>query len=152
VQAFRREPRNAQIFEQLNQDVRDSNARSFRLMALFVPGVAILGTIATVTALFYGGYRVLDGDLQVGVLTSFLLYLRRFFDPMQDIAVFFNSFQSASAAAGSRPGSGSWSRSPGRSWPTLRCSSSTRRPRRWTCRASGRSSGRCTPSSPSGPR
>ena len=32
------------------------------------------------------------------MLTSFLLYLRRFFDPMQDIAVFFNSFQSASAA------------------------------------------------------
>jgi ATP-binding cassette subfamily B protein len=98
VQAFRREPRNGQIFEQLNQDVRDANARSFRLMALFVPGVAILGTVATVAALFYGGIRVLDGAMQVGVLTSFLLYLRRFFDPMQDIAVFFNSFQSASAA------------------------------------------------------
>ena len=98
VQAFRRERRNGQIFEQLNQDVRVANARSFRLMALFVPGVAILGTIATVTALLYGGIRVLDGELQVGVLTSFLLYLRRFFDPMQDIAVFFNSFQSASAA------------------------------------------------------
>jgi ATP-binding cassette, subfamily B, bacterial len=98
VQAFRREPRNGQIFEQLNQDVRVANARSFRLMALFVPGVAILGTIATVAALFYGGIRVLDGQMQVGVLTAFLLYLRRFFDPMQDIAVFFNSFQSASAA------------------------------------------------------
>ncbi|HST64097.1 MAG TPA: ABC transporter transmembrane domain-containing protein, partial [Mycobacteriales bacterium] len=98
VQAFRREPRNGQIFEQLNEDVKTSNARSFRLMALFVPGVAILATIATVAVLFYGGHRVLDGDLQVGVLTSFLLYLRRFFDPMQDIAIFFNSFQSASAA------------------------------------------------------
>jgi ATP-binding cassette subfamily B protein len=98
VQAFRRERRNGQIFEQLNQDVRVANARSFRLMALFVPGVVILGTIATVAALLYGGIRVLDGELQVGVLTSFLLYLRRFFDPMQDIAVFFNSFQSASAA------------------------------------------------------
>jgi ABC-type multidrug transport system fused ATPase/permease subunit len=51
-----------------------------------------------VAALFYGGHRVLDGAMQVGVLTSFLLYLRRFFDPMQDIAVFYNSFQSASAA------------------------------------------------------
>jgi ATP-binding cassette, subfamily B, bacterial len=98
VQAFRREPRNGQIFEQLNQDVRVANARSFRLMALFVPGVVILGTIATVAALFYGGIRVLDGQMQIGVLTAFLLYLRRFFDPMQDIAVFFNSFQSASAA------------------------------------------------------
>ena len=98
VQAFRREPRNGQIFAQLNEDVKTSNARSFRLMALFVPGVAILATIATVGVLFYGGHRVLDGDIKVGVLTSFLLYLRRFFDPMQDIAIFFNSFQSASAA------------------------------------------------------
>jgi ATP-binding cassette subfamily B protein len=98
VQAFRREPRNGQLFEQLNQDVKTSNATSFRLMALFVPGVAILATIATVAVLFYGGHRVLDGDMRVGVLTSFLLYLRRFFDPMQDIAIFFNSFQSASAA------------------------------------------------------
>ncbi|HZB48172.1 MAG TPA: ABC transporter ATP-binding protein [Mycobacteriales bacterium] len=98
VQAFRREGRNEDIFDDLNQDLRSANARSFQLMALFVPGVAILGTIATVAALFYGGHRVLDGAMQVGVLTSFLLYLRRFFDPMQDIAVFYNSFQSASAA------------------------------------------------------
>ena len=98
VQAFRREPRNGRIFEELNQDVKFANGKAFRLMALFVPGVAILATVATVLVLFYGGNRVLDGDIQVGVLTSFLLYLRRFFDPMQDIAVFFNSFQSASAA------------------------------------------------------
>jgi ATP-binding cassette, subfamily B, bacterial len=98
VQAFRRERRNEEIFEDLNGDLRSANARSFQLMALFVPGVAMLGTIATVAALFYGGHRVLDGAMQVGVLTSFLLYLRRFFDPMQDIAVFYNSFQSASAA------------------------------------------------------
>ena len=98
VQAFRREPRNEEIFAALNDDVRSANARSFQLMALFVPGVAMLGTIAVVAALFYGGNRVIDGSLQVGVLTSFLLYLRRFFDPMQDIAIFYNSFQSASAA------------------------------------------------------
>jgi ABC-type multidrug transport system fused ATPase/permease subunit len=98
VQAFRRERRNEEIFAELNGDLRAANARSFQLMALFVPGVVVLGTIATVTALFYGGHRVLDGAMQIGVLTSFLLYLRRFFDPMQDIAVFYNSFQSATAA------------------------------------------------------
>jgi ATP-binding cassette, subfamily B, bacterial len=41
---------------------------------------------------------VMDGDLAVGVLVSFLLYLRRFFDPLQDVAMFYNSYQSASAA------------------------------------------------------
>lgn len=98
VQAFRREDRNDAIFGDLNEDVREATSRSFKLMAVFVPGVAILGTIATVAVLFYGGNRVLDGHLEIGALTAFLLYLRRFFDPMQDIAQFFNSFQSASAA------------------------------------------------------
>jgi ABC-type multidrug transport system fused ATPase/permease subunit len=34
--------------------------------------------------LCYGGLRVLNGDIEVGVLASFLLYLQRFFDPLQD--------------------------------------------------------------------
>jgi ABC-type multidrug transport system fused ATPase/permease subunit len=98
VQAFRRERRNEQIFSGLNADYRLANARSFRLIALFVPGVNLLGQLATASVLLVGGYRVLDGDLRLGVLASFLLYLTRFFDPMQDIAIFYNSFQSASAA------------------------------------------------------
>jgi len=98
VQAFRREPRNEAIFGGLNEDYRRANARSFRLIALFVPGVTALAAVATSAVLLYGGYRVLDGELKIGVLTAFLLYLVRFFNPMQDIAVFYNSFQSASAA------------------------------------------------------
>ena len=46
----------------------------------------------------YGALRVMDGDLAVGVLVSFLLYLRRFFDPLQDVAMFYNAYQSAAAA------------------------------------------------------
>ena len=42
--------------------------------------------------------RALEGDITIGVLTAFLLYLRMFFEPMQDISQFFNTFQSASSA------------------------------------------------------
>ncbi len=48
--------------------------------------------------LCYGGARVLDGHIEVGVLAAFLLYLRRFFDPMQELSQFYNSLQSATAA------------------------------------------------------
>jgi ABC-type multidrug transport system fused ATPase/permease subunit len=41
---------------------------------------------------------VLGDTLAVGTLVSFLLYLRRFFDPLQDVAMFYNSYQSANAA------------------------------------------------------
>jgi len=48
--------------------------------------------------LCYGGLRVLDGDIRIGVLASFLLYLQRFFDPLQDVSQFYNTFQSAASA------------------------------------------------------
>ena len=48
--------------------------------------------------LLYGGLRVIDGDMKVGVLVTFLLYLQRFFDPLQDLSQFYNTFQSAAAA------------------------------------------------------
>ena len=67
-------------------------------MAVFVPGVTLIGNVVTVAVLGYGALRVMDGDLAVGVLVSFLLYLRRFFDPLQDVAMFYNSYQSAAAA------------------------------------------------------
>ena len=48
--------------------------------------------------LLYGGYRVLHGQMTIGTLAAFLLYLRMFFEPMQEISQFFNTFQSASSA------------------------------------------------------
>jgi len=98
VQAFRREPRNDAIFEGLNTGYRDANRSVFKLHAVFIPGVTLVGNVATVVVLFAGGIRVADGGLALGVLTAFLLYLRQFYSPMEDVAIFFNSLQSATAA------------------------------------------------------
>ena len=48
--------------------------------------------------LLYGGYLAFHGEVTVGVLAAFLLYLRQFFEPMMEISQFYNTFQSASAA------------------------------------------------------
>ena len=98
VQAFRREKRNDAIFADLNDHYREANRQAFVLQAWFIPGTALIGNVATVAVLLVGGYRVADGGLELGVLTAFLLYLRQFYDPMQDIGVFYNSLQSATAA------------------------------------------------------
>ncbi|MDQ2851834.1 MAG: ABC transporter ATP-binding protein/permease [Actinomycetota bacterium] len=98
VQAYRREPRNQQIFEDLADRYRDINERTFKLVAIFMPGVKLIGNITTGVVLLYGGWRVLQGSMTIGVLTAFLLYLRLFFEPMQDITQFFNTFQSAASA------------------------------------------------------
>ncbi|BBX20320.1 ABC transporter [Mycolicibacterium duvalii] len=98
VQAYRREPRNQEIFEDLADRYRAINERTFQLLAVFMPGVKLVGNLTTGVVLLYGGYRVLHGEMTIGTLTAFLLYLRMFFEPMQEISQFFNTFQSAASA------------------------------------------------------
>jgi ABC-type multidrug transport system fused ATPase/permease subunit len=98
VQAYRREPRNQEIFEGVADRYREINEKTFKLLAIFMPGVKLVGNITTGVVLLYGGYRVLHGQMTIGTLAAFLLYLRMFFEPMQEISQFFNTFQSASSA------------------------------------------------------
>ncbi len=98
VQAFRREPRNQEIFDDLDGRYRDANIWSARLAATYGPGVQFAGRLTTAIVLFYGGTRVIDGHIEIGVLAAFLLYLRQFFEPMQELSQFYNLFQAAAAA------------------------------------------------------
>jgi ABC-type multidrug transport system fused ATPase/permease subunit len=98
VQAFRREPRNQEIFENVNARYRDANIWSNRLASTFGPGISLLGRLTTATVLLIGGYLLVEGQLTLGVLTAFVLYLRQFFEPMQDLSQFYNVFQAAGAA------------------------------------------------------
>lgn len=98
VQAYRREPRNQEIFSEIADGYREINEKTFKLLAIFMPGVKLVGNITTGVVLLYGGYRVLGDQMTIGTLAAFLLYLRMFFEPMQEISQFFNTFQSASSA------------------------------------------------------
>ena len=98
VHAFRREPRNQEIFEDVNARYRDANIWSNRLASTFGPGITLLGRLTTTAVLVFGGYLVVQGQLTLGVLTAFVLYLRQFFEPMQDLSQFYNIFQAAGAA------------------------------------------------------
>ncbi|MGW4098612.1 ABC transporter ATP-binding protein [Mycobacterium sp. NPDC004974] len=98
VQAYRREPRNQEIFDDVADGYRALNEKTFKLLAIFMPGVKLVGNLTTGAVLLYGGYRVLRGEMTIGTLAAFLLYLRMFFEPMQEISQFFNTFQSASSA------------------------------------------------------
>ena len=98
VHAFRREPRNQEIFEDVNGRYRDANIWSNRLASTFGPGIILLGRLTTTSVLLFGGYLVVQGQLTLGVLTAFVLYLRQFFEPMQDLSQFYNTFQAAGAA------------------------------------------------------
>jgi len=98
VHAFRREARNQEIFEDVNGRYRDANIWSNRLASIFGPAINLLGRLTTTSVLLFGGYLVVQGQVTLGVLTAFVLYLRQFFEPMQDLSQFYNVFQAAGAA------------------------------------------------------
>lgn len=98
VQAFRKERRNEREFGALVEDYRDVNARVLGLFAVYNPSLALIGNTTVAVVLLLGGFRVLDGGLEVGVLLAAVLYTKRFYDPMEELAMFYNSYQSAASA------------------------------------------------------
>ena len=98
VKAFRKEKRNEKEFGDLVEDYRDVNSKVIQLFGIFDPGLVLIGNVALAVVLVAGGLRVAGGSLAIGALLAALLYTRQFFAPAQDMAMFYNSYQSAAAA------------------------------------------------------
>jgi ATP-binding cassette, subfamily B, bacterial len=98
VKAFRKEQRNEDEFGGLVEDYRFVNSKVIQLFGLYDPGLVLIGNIALSLVLLTGGLRVAAGGLAIGALLAALLYSRQFFAPAQEMAMFYNSYQSASAA------------------------------------------------------
>ena len=99
VQLFGREEDAARRFAALNRDHLEAHLRSITIYAVFFPVVEVLTAVAMALLLWYGGLRVLDSTLTVGVLAAFIQYTRRFFQPLQDLSEKFNLLQSAMASS-----------------------------------------------------
>lgn len=98
VKAFRKEPRNDDDFGALALDYRDINMRSIRLFGTFEPGLIAISAVTLAFVVFWGAIRVEPGVYEVGTLLAAVLYVRNFFSPLQEVAFFLNSYQSATAA------------------------------------------------------
>ena len=99
VQLFGREEVTAREFAVINKDHLSAHLRSITVYALFFPAVEFLGSVALGALLWYGGLRVLDQTLTVGILAAFIQLTRRFFQPLQDLAEKYNLLQSAMASS-----------------------------------------------------
>jgi ATP-binding cassette subfamily B protein len=98
VKAFRKEKRNEKEFAGLVEDYRDANGKVIQLFGIFDPGLVLIGNVALAVVLLVGGFRVAGGSLAIGVLLAAMLYTRQFFAPAEEMAMFYNSYQSATAA------------------------------------------------------
>ena len=98
VKAFRKDTRNNVEYAGLVEDYRSVNAKVIQLFGIYDPGLILIGNLAVAGVLMVDGLRVIDGALGFGVLTAAILYAKRFFDPMEGMAMFYNAFQSSASA------------------------------------------------------
>ncbi|HEY7603085.1 MAG TPA: ABC transporter ATP-binding protein, partial [Gaiellaceae bacterium] len=98
VQAFRREGTNYQRFVDINDHYRAANVTTVNASAMYFPYVDLLSALAMAVVLGYGGTLVFNGDLTPGGLFVFIGLLANFFDPVQQLSQFYQTFLAATAA------------------------------------------------------
>ena len=98
VKAVRVEPRNADEFAGNVEEDRDANAKVIKLFGVYDPGLVLIGNLALAVVLAIGGFRAATGELEIGLLLAALIYTRQFYAPAEEMAMFYNAYQSAAAA------------------------------------------------------
>jgi ABC-type multidrug transport system fused ATPase/permease subunit len=98
VQAFTREEQNIRNFRAVTERYRDSNMQTVVLNGWYFPFVDLLSSVALAVVLGYGGHLYFQGDVTIGTLFAFMLYVQNFFDPVQQLSQLYNTFLSATAA------------------------------------------------------
>jgi ATP-binding cassette, subfamily B, bacterial len=80
-------------------EFRDANVYTARIGATYGPATETVGVLAQAAVLLVGGWMVLDGELQLGVLAAFVLYVTTFFAPIQQLVQLYNTYQQGQAGA-----------------------------------------------------
>jgi ATP-binding cassette subfamily B protein len=75
VRAFVREQDEAQRFADANRALTETALRAGRLMVLIFPTVMLILNTSSIAVLWFGAARVNSGEMQIGALTAFLMYL-----------------------------------------------------------------------------
>ncbi len=98
VQAFTRERPALDNFRAVARRYRDSNMQTVVLNGIYFPFVDLLSSVALAVVLGYGGHLYFAGQISIGTLFAFMLYVQNFFDPVQQLSQLYNTFLSATAA------------------------------------------------------
>ncbi len=99
VQAFNRERRALAEFHDINREHLHAWISAVFAYAVYYPAVEFLSILAVTLILWFGGLRVMHGELTIGIVFAFIQYAQRFFRPIQDLSDKYNTLQSAMASS-----------------------------------------------------
>ncbi|UCH37645.1 MAG: ABC transporter ATP-binding protein [Candidatus Bathyarchaeota archaeon] len=98
IQSLTREAQTSREFTQANQKNLNANVSATFISAAFFTGIEIIIAITTSIVLWFGIQEVQTGAITIGILFGFTLYLMRVFEPISEIAAFYNEYQAAMAS------------------------------------------------------
>ncbi len=105
VQAFNRADQNIEQFKVTNAANRDANVRAVTFTSALAPTLEALGYLALAIVSVVGGLALLGNQtlfgtaVSIGLVITFIIYVQRFNQPIQQIAVLWTNIQSAVAGA-----------------------------------------------------
>src|SRR5579862_1851527 len=99
LQLFNREAKSRAEFDEVNRQHMDAYKDTIIAYGWFYPVVEFLAMTALACILSYGGWRVGQGRLSLGVVVAFLQYGMRFFRPIQDLSEKYAILQAAMASS-----------------------------------------------------
>ena len=98
VQSMNRQGLNLQNFDRQSRDVLGANLSASRLAAGLVPPVDLLTAVAIGLTIFLGSRMIDSGQMEIGALIAFILYIQRFFDPIRHLTMQYTQFQRSMAS------------------------------------------------------
>ena len=97
VAAHNRQRYNVVKHDNIVGEYRAANMYTGNVAGIYGPGAQFVGVLGQALVLFIGGRMVIDGKLSLGDFTAFNLYLNRFFQPIQQLAQLYNTYQQGNA-------------------------------------------------------
>ncbi len=99
VQIFAKEKSELKKFSSINWNHRTANVKSVFYYAVFFPFVEFLSSITVALIIWYGGGKVIQEHLTIGILFAFLQYTEMFWRPVRDLSEKYNILQTAMASS-----------------------------------------------------
>lgn len=93
VQIFNSEKREMEKFKEINEEHRKYNLKSVMYYSIYFPVAEVIQAAGIGVVVWYGAGLVVQGEVQLGLLIAFIMYIQMFFRPIRMIADRYNTLQ-----------------------------------------------------------
>ena len=99
VKSYNGDKRAKREFDQINNDLQHSGFMAMFMAGTMMPLMGFIGNFGYVMVCIVGAMMVLDGEITIGVIVAFMIYIRLFTNPLQQMSQGLTVMQSVAAAA-----------------------------------------------------